>query len=299
MESIVAGFSEIGNVLTGVTSPSKPLLTLTPDRRNIWKDIVNRMAEEKLPVPCNSEKAKLKRLSTGMRWKDMVDPDWRDIYGALYDESSSFTVPESEVMKIEKDIHRTFGLFTRNIANIKITSKLEKSLQSVLVAASHECGYCQGINFLAALFLIGERDERDAFILLRYLLRHRHLENLFNAKCSSLLEYMNVFSKRFRKNNKAVYTHLKTVGFGPVCYAIEWFTTCFITTCPGDLSACLLDLLLLGFDDIMLRVSSHYPVNNTHILSRTLLSTFFLSFCPNPNTNTPSHIPSNTPYPHI
>ena len=111
-----------------------------------------------------------------------------------------------------------------------------------------------GINFLAALFLLSERDERDAFVLLCFLLRHRHLEILFNARCSSLLEYMGTFSKRFRKNNKAVYTHLKNAGFGPVCYAIEWFTTCFIVTCPGDLSACVVDLLLLGFDDIMLRV---------------------------------------------
>ena len=69
------------------------------------------------------------------------------------------------------------------------------SLHSVLIAASHQSGYCQGINFLAALFLLSET-EKDSFSLLCFLLRHRHMEILFNPTCSSLLEYMNCFSKR-------------------------------------------------------------------------------------------------------
>ena len=70
-----------------------------------------------------------------------------------------------------------------------------KALETVLVAASHECGYCQGLNFLAASFLLSE-NEKNSFSLLCYLLRQRNLEILFNSNCSSLLEYMNVFSKR-------------------------------------------------------------------------------------------------------
>ena len=70
------------------------------------------------------------------------------------------------------------------------------SLHAVLVAASHQSGYCQGINFLAALFILTEKEE-DSFSLLCFLLRHRHLEILFNPTCSSLVEYMNCFSKRY------------------------------------------------------------------------------------------------------
>ena len=69
------------------------------------------------------------------------------------------------------------------------------ALQSVLTAASHQSGYCQGINFLAALFLLSETP-KDSFSLLCYLLRHRNLEILFNPNCSSLMEFMNSFSKR-------------------------------------------------------------------------------------------------------
>ena len=70
------------------------------------------------------------------------------------------------------------------------------SLKTVLVAASHGSGYCQGLNFLAALFLLSE-NEKNSFSILSYLLKQRKLCILFDSNCSSLLEYMNVFSKRY------------------------------------------------------------------------------------------------------
>jgi hypothetical protein len=121
--------------------------SLTLDRGAIWKAVVNRMADEQLALPCSEEKTQLRRLATtGVKWLEMVPAEWREIYSAIFDEATegSFAVPDSEITKIEKDVHRTFGLFARNISSVKITSRLEKSLQTVLLAASHECGYCQG-----------------------------------------------------------------------------------------------------------------------------------------------------------
>jgi Rab-GTPase-TBC domain len=207
----------------------------------------------------SSEHEMLTKLASGIRRLDMIEEEWRDIYSAIFDEcmNGTISIPESETSKIEKDVHRTFSLFTRSIPNLRLKMSIDEyyeSLHSVLVAATHECGYCQGINFLAALFLLGEKDERDSFILLCFLLKNRHLKILYDPKCSSLLEYMNTFSKRFRKCNKTVYQHLKNTGFSPVCYSIEWFTTCFIVSHPGELSVCVVDLLIMGFDDIMIRV---------------------------------------------
>ena len=71
-----------------------------------------------------------------------------------------------------------------------------ESLKTVLVAASHGSGYCQGLNFLAALFLLSE-NEKNSFSILSYLLKQKKLGILFDSNCSSLLEYMNVFSKRY------------------------------------------------------------------------------------------------------
>jgi hypothetical protein len=241
-----------------VSFDSKLLDGASSSRRQIWTEVYSRIISHRLALPSHEEDEKLRRLTTCMSWIDMVDPQWIEIYGALFEESRSFQTSPIEKMKIDKDIHRTFGLFFKTSAGSRVASNLPdfyKSLETVLVATSHETGYCQGINFIAASLLVGlDRNERSAFILLSYLLRQRHLNILFNAKCSSLLEYMNMFSKKLRRTNKKMYTHFKRIGFGPVCYSIEWFTTCFIVTCPGDLSCCVIDMLLLGFDDIMIRV---------------------------------------------
>ena len=228
-------------------------------RKNIWKQVQQKIADEQLPLQSEKDGMRLERLASGVAWLDWVPSEWKDIYGALYDEAQSFQILETEKTKIEKDVHRTFGLFTRNARILRLQFRLKmsqyyESLQAVLIAASHEREYCQGINFLAAVFLLSESSERDAFTLLCFLLRHRHLESLFNYRCSSLVEYMKLFEKRLRVNNPFVYKHFKLVGFGTVCYAIEWFTTCFIVTCPGDLSACVIDLLLAGCEDAMIRV---------------------------------------------
>lgn len=194
----------------------------------------------------------------------MLPTEYRDIYAALYDESKEFKISKKERGKIEKDVYRTFSLFTRYPGKTKLgyipefgSEKMDTyctSLSSILLASSHERGYCQGQNFLVAVFILSKCTDSESFTLLNFLLSQRHLEILFNHRCSSLVEYMKVFEKRLRKNNKRVYDHLKKNGFSPVCYAIEWFTTCFITTAPGDLSLATLDMIFMGIDNTLLRV---------------------------------------------
>ena len=37
-------------------------------------------------------------------------------------------------------------------------------------------------------------------------------------------------------------------------YALEWFTTCFVTASPGTLANAVVDLLMAGLEDTMLKV---------------------------------------------
>lgn len=119
----------------------------------------------------------------------MVPSEWVAIYGALYEESRSFEIDKRERHQIEKDVHRTFGLFTR-YPSFKIKLRMTdyyESLNTVLLAACHERGYCQGINFIAAVFLLSEESDKDAYIVLCYLLKHCHLVN--NKPCHTILYY--------------------------------------------------------------------------------------------------------------
>ena len=226
------------------------------NRQVVWIDVLRKLSGGADSTPIAEELA-----SAPKRWIDLVPSEWIEIYGALYDESSSFDLSDSEIDKIEKDVFRTYSLFTRNSARVHIDPHMNLDeyyigLRRVLYAASHTAGgYCQGINFIAAAFLLGtENNEKESFTVLCYLLKQRNYEVLFSPKYSSLVEYMKMFEKRLRKHNKEVYNHFQLHGFTTVCYAIEWFTTMFIVTSPGDLSSCSIDLVLIGMDDALIRV---------------------------------------------
>ena len=104
------------------------------------------------------------------------------------------------------------------------------------------------MNFLAAKLILLEKDEKAAFTVLSFMLRQRHLKILYDSRSSCLMDYLNVFQKRLRRYNRRVYNHLKKIEFQPLCFTIEWFTTCFVVSCPGDLSSCVFDLIIAGFE---------------------------------------------------
>eukprot|EP01038_Epipyxis_sp_PR26KG_P010900 gene10900-14631_t len=240
-------------------------------RKRIWSWVLKHLLTENVVYNNDDEKRMLKTLASGVSWLDMIPSEWKEIYGALYDESKYFELSKSELIKIEKDVHRTFTLFTRNAKLMRLQFKIAmnsyyKALHSVLCALSHQVGYCQGINFLAAIFLIYQASEKESFIILCYLLKQCDLEILYNPKCSSLLEYMNYFEKRLRIHNKIIYKYFKKINYGTVCYAIEWFTTCFIVTNPGELSSCVIDLILIGYEDIMIRIGLGLLDHLQHII---------------------------------
>lgn len=250
----------IDQILPSLTSFGIGVASTDKTRSRIWLLVHTRITTTSIRYEYEYEMALVLQLMEGQRWGDMVPREWKDIYGAMFDESLKFPIDERERINISKDVNRTFGAFTRNrLMQIQFRLndvKYSESLKAVLLASSHERRYCQGFNFLAALFILNESSDKESFILLCFLLRQRHLEILFNPACSSLLEYMKVFEKRLRSNNRNVFRHFRSIGFDTICYAIEWFTTCFIVSSPssGELSSCVVDMLLLGFTDPLLRV---------------------------------------------
>lgn len=242
--------------------PNKPLPKIGPglgSRSRIWSRVLQKVSSSNhISLPLE-ERHLLERLSRGDTWIDFVPPEWVDIHAAQYEDSRSQPMDEREITKIDKDVPRTFGLFVRNSRIMRMTfpSNMDPyydALKEVLILVARDRGYCQGINFLAASFLIHTGDRKESGILMSFLLKHRRLEILYDPRYSSLLDYMKIFEKRLRKYCPRLYRHFKRSEYTTVSYAIEWFTTCFIVTCPGELSLCVFDLLLAGFDDIMIRI---------------------------------------------
>eukprot|EP00598_Pedospumella_elongata_P006600 CAMPEP_0184973834 /NCGR_PEP_ID=MMETSP1098-20130426/5467_1 /TAXON_ID=89044 /ORGANISM="Spumella elongata, Strain CCAP 955/1" /LENGTH=519 /DNA_ID=CAMNT_0027496331 /DNA_START=85 /DNA_END=1644 /DNA_ORIENTATION=- len=232
-------------------------------RSKLWAIVKKKMKSKDKFAPNEKEQASLDNLAVDKDWMDLVPAEWQATYGELFD-TACCREPIRQKTKeaIARDVPRTFSLYIEHARYLRLQFTEDMSsycaaLQGVLELACHQsysCGYCQGMNFLAATFLLSEADCRSAFILLTYLLRHCHLEILYNPRCSSLLEYMMYFEKRLETHNPTVFKHLQNEEFPPLCYSIEWFTTCFLVSSPGELSACVLDLMLSGFEDIMIRV---------------------------------------------
>ncbi len=234
-------------------------------RASLWKSVSSSLLGDGDGAVHAMDQKALSLLVHGREWIDMVPSEWVEIYAATYDEISTKSISSDHPGKksIEKDIRRTFGAFSNSInqygflkSNKDTMDRYCKDLEVVLLTyvVSSSRGYCQGLNFLAALFLVNNLTSKEAFILLSYLLKQRHMEVFFSSKCSSLMEYLKIFEIKLKKHNKEVYKHFKTHNFGSYCYAIEWFTTCFVVTNSEVMASCVMDLLLLGSDDIMLRL---------------------------------------------
>lgn len=245
--------------------PSSKLPKIGPglgSRSRVWGRVDQKIPHIKFHF--NNEKVEEEKhsvavLSTGAGWLDFIPLEWVEIYGTYYNETKDTPLPEKELVKIDKDVPRTFGLFVRNSRYLRLNfpndlQRYYDGLRDVLIAVSRDRGYCQGINFIAASVLLQTASIQSSAIILNFLLKHRKLEILFDPRYSALLDYMKIFEKRLRKYVPNVYHHFKKCDFTTVSYAIEWFTTCFIVTCPGELSLCVLDLLMAGVEDAMLRV---------------------------------------------
>lgn len=210
-------------------------------RARIWKYARNVIEDKNIPIRPRELLLLDKLLNKvdntsgpGLAWMRMLPMEWVEIYGALYEEAQFFNTSERETEKIDKDVNRTFSLFASHpffssgvakhigiVRDKRMGSEVEegsvdhiRSLRSVLTATSHEMHYCQGVNFIAAAILLNayynppnlssdnpQSPAACSFILLCYLLKQCHLEILFNAHCSSLLEYMKYFEKKLRRHD--------------------------------------------------------------------------------------------------
>jgi hypothetical protein len=221
-----------------------------------WKGAIEEIASQNT---FNIEEMNmLMLLKFGLSWIDMVPQEWIDIYGAIYDESECYVCPEDQMKKIEKDVSRTYGIFSKKskIGEFALHKSLEdncNSLREILRLITYKLEYVQGMNYIAALVILVELSTRNCFILFCFLMFQRDLSVLFNHKSSSLSEYIKVFDRKLRKHNRVVYKHFRDSGYFSMCYAVEWFTTAFVVTHPGEFSIRVLDLIFTGLPHILIR----------------------------------------------
>ncbi|ETW07861.1 hypothetical protein H310_02282 [Aphanomyces invadans] len=152
---------------------------------------------------------------------------------------------------VARDVPRTFVLFELPYD----AQTMQPALHRVLNAISEaEDGYCQGMNFIAAVFLVQGFSEEHAYIVFLYLLKHKHLSQFFKDSSIFLNEYLAQFQYQLSLYLPELANRLEACGFSVYLYGVEWFTTIFSCSSKLDLTRAVLDMMLIGVEDVMFRV---------------------------------------------
>ncbi|SBS86134.1 GTPase-activating protein, putative [Plasmodium ovale curtisi] len=127
---------------------------------------------------------------------------------------------------IKKDINRTYPkhiLFKNNY------EKGQNILFNVLKAYSNynkDLGYCQGMAFIVATFIL-YMNEEDAFFMLIALLDKYKLTDLFSSDMPLLNEYLYILDQLLFHMFPRIYNHLQKENVHCSMYASQWFITLF------------------------------------------------------------------------
>ncbi|KAK9919170.1 hypothetical protein WJX75_009858 [Coccomyxa subellipsoidea] len=158
--------------------------------------------------------------------------------------------------QIELDLARTFPA-----NDYMSTEEGQAALRRVLLAFSAhqpQVGYCQGMNYLAAMLLLAlERSEEDSFWLLVSLIddggilyQGMYSQNLVGAhvEMRSLQELVDAKLPRLRQ-------HLEKLGCDMTIIATDWFLCLFSTSLPSETAMRCWDALLSEGAKVLYRVA--------------------------------------------
>uniref|UniRef100_K3WQH6 Rab-GAP TBC domain-containing protein n=1 Tax=Globisporangium ultimum (strain ATCC 200006 / CBS 805.95 / DAOM BR144) TaxID=431595 RepID=K3WQH6_GLOUD len=238
------------SLFASLTSPAKMQHSGGVKRQSFWRHVV-----KQFNFTDENERKLLISLTDGIEWMKMSTLPktfirrHREIFYLIS------TADYQRSGMIQRDVTRTFSIFERSHLPDKDIASQQQSLFRVLNAISEaEDGYCQGMNFIAALFLVEGLDEADAYALFLYLLKKRHLARIYQRSSTFLDDYLEHFNLMFQRELPDLHQHILSQGFVIPMYGIEWFTTLFSLSTKADLACAIFDLFFVGVQDIFLRM---------------------------------------------
>ncbi|KAH9323591.1 hypothetical protein KI387_018230, partial [Taxus chinensis] len=169
-------------------------------------------------------------------------------------------------LQIDQDLSRTFP--THPWLD---TEEGHASLRRILVAYSFRdshVGYCQGLNFVAALLLLVMQTEEDAFWMLAVLLENVlfndcYADNLFGSHVEQM-----VFKDFLAKMFPRLARHLEKLDFDVSLVATEWFLCLFAKSLPSETTMRIWDVLFSEGTNVLFRVAlAIFKINEDQLLA--------------------------------
>ncbi|GAB2233753.1 hypothetical protein Droror1_Dr00002982 [Drosera rotundifolia] len=120
------------------------------------------------------------------------------------------------------------------------------ALRRVLVVYSFRdsyVGYCQGLNYVAALLLLVMKTEEDAFWMLAVLLENVLVNDCYTYNLTGCHVEQRVFKDLLAKKLPRVAAHLEDLEFDVSLVATEWFLCLFSKSLPSETTMRVWDIL--------------------------------------------------------
>uniref|UniRef100_A0A6N2MYZ2 Rab-GAP TBC domain-containing protein n=1 Tax=Salix viminalis TaxID=40686 RepID=A0A6N2MYZ2_SALVM len=178
---------------------------------------------------------------------------WFSLSGAAKKKS---TVPESYYNDMTKAVEGKVTAATKQIDHDLPrtfpghpwldTQEGHAALRRVLVAYSFrdsDVGYCQGLNYVAALLLLVMKTEEDAFWMLAVLLENVLANDCYTNNLSGCHVEQRVFQDLLVKKCPRIAVHLEELEFDVSLVATEWFLCLFSKSLPSETTLRVWDVL--------------------------------------------------------
>lgn len=190
---------------------------------------------------------------------------WFSLSGAAKKKS---TVPESyyndlikavegkvtpATLQIDHDLTRTFPGHPW-----LDTPEGHAALRRVLVGYSFrdsDVGYCQGLNYVAALLLLVMKTEEDAFWMLAVLLENVLVNDCYTTNLSGCHVEQRVFKDLLAKKCPTIAPHLEALEFDVSLVATEWFLCLFSKSLPSETTMRVWDVLFYEGAKVLFHVA--------------------------------------------
>ncbi|KAG8387225.1 hypothetical protein BUALT_Bualt03G0231100 [Buddleja alternifolia] len=144
------------------------------------------------------------------------------------------------------------------------------ALRRVLVGYSFrdsDVGYCQGLNYVAALLLLVMKTEEDAFWMLAVLLENVLVNDCYTNNLSGCHVEQKVFKDLLTKKCPRIAAHLEALEFDVSLVCTEWFLCLFSKSMPSETTLRIWDVLFYEGAKVLFNVAlAIFKMNEEELL---------------------------------
>lgn len=147
----------------------------------------------------------------------------KELYGEPYYPSLLIKQCSAE-MEIRKDIDRTFQ-YVKQFKTKNCQDALFRILKALAVHYP-DIGYCQGMNFVAAMMLLVE-SEIDAFYLMMALIKNYKFKGIYGENLRGTIEMCKVFDWLLSVYHPDLFEYMESIDITSLHFFTQWCTGLF------------------------------------------------------------------------